>query len=264
MTDDIFPVFETIEGANDRGMVLLADHARATIPQSYNRLGLPPEELSRHIAYDIGVEAVTRRLAENLGVPALMAVFSRLLIDPNRSEDDPTLIRQLYDGTIIDGNYPMDAATREQRITHYYRPYHAAVSSLITDVAQASGKAPFVVAVHSFTPHFQGNSRPWHIGILWDNDDRAAAPLIERLRRETDLVVGDNEPYDGALPDDTMSKHCTSMGYSHALIELRQDLIVDAVEAHAWADRLSPMLDEINQRADIHDVRHYTSRTERV
>lgn len=264
MADEFFPVFETIDGANDRGLVLLADHARAFIPQSYDRLGLPPEELTRHIAYDIGVEAVTRRLAENLGVPAVMAGYSRLLIDPNRDENDPTLIRQLYDGTIITGNYPMSAETRANRIEHFYRPYHQAVSSLVANVAQASRRAPFLVSVHSFTPHFQGKSRPWHVGILWDTDDRAASPLIELLRREPDLVVGDNEPYDGALPGDTMNKHGTGRGYPHALIELRQDLIASDGDARDWADRLSPMLDAVNQRTDIHEIRHFASRTDRV
>lgn len=264
MADEFFPVFETIDGAKDLGLVLLADHARAYIPQSHDNLGLPPEELTRHIAYDIGVEAVTRRLAENLGVPAVMAGYSRLLIDPNRDENDPTLIRQLYDGTIITGNYPMDAATRMHRIEQYYRPYHRAVATLIADVAQASRKAPLLVSIHSFTPHFQGRKRPWHVGVLWDTDNRAAAPLIELLQREPDLVVGDNEPYDGALPGDTMNKHGTGQGYAHALIELRQDLIASHQDAVNWADRLSPMLDAVNRQADIHEIRHFKSRADRV
>lgn len=264
MADEFFPVFEAIDGANDRGLVLLADHARAYIPQSYDSLGLPAEELTRHIAYDIGVETVIRRVAENLGVPAIMAGYSRLLIDPNRDENDPTLIRQLYDGTIITGNYPMDMDTRARRIERYYRPYHRAVAALIADVAQVSGKAPLLVSIHSFTPHFQGKTRPWHVGILWDTDDRAAAPLIGLLQREPDLVVGDNEPYDGALPGDTMNKHGTGQGYAHALIELRQDLIANDGNAEDWGDRLSPMLDAINRRADIHEVRHFASRTDRV
>ena len=112
----VFAPFEIIEGARDRGLVFLADHARNDLPDEYGDLGLPPEEFERHIAYDIGVEAVTRSLAARLGVPAVLASFSRLLIDPNRGEDDPTLIRQLYDGTVVPGNYPMAPEERQRRI----------------------------------------------------------------------------------------------------------------------------------------------------
>ena len=262
MTDDTLPIFEMIDGANERGLVLIADHARATIPDRYHRLGLPEAELTRHIAYDIGVEAVTRLLAARLGVPAIMATFSRLLIDPNRGMEDPTLIRQLYDGTIIDGNYPLDEVAREHRLATYYRPYHAAVAELIAAVGGAARAAPMLIAVHSFTPFFKGVRRPWHAGVLWDGDHRVAGPLIEMLREEPGLVIGDNEPYDGALPGDTMSTHGTRNGYPHALIEIRQDLIADQAGAAEWADRLAPMLDDINRRPDIHQAIHFASRTQ--
>src|SRR5690606_9961526 len=107
---------------------------------------------SRHIAYDIGVERVTRKLAARLNAPAIMASYSRLLIDPNRGEDDPTLIRQLYDGTIVPANYPMGAAEREKRLDRYYRPYHDAVGALVASVAHETKTAPFLVSIHSFTP----------------------------------------------------------------------------------------------------------------
>lgn len=253
--------FEIIEGDRTRGIMIIADHAMQRMPAEYGLLGLAPREFERHIAYDIGVERVTRGLAAALGVPAVMACFSRLLIDPNRGEDDPTLIRQLYDGTIVPGNYPMAPEERERRLEHFYRPYHDAVGALTASVAEASGKAPFIVSVHSFTPRMQGVERPWHVGILWDNDPRAVRPMIEMLEAGRDLVVGDNEPYDGALRGDTMYRHAIVNGYAHVLIEIRQDLIADDTGADAWVARLAPIIEAVDRRPDIHRVEHHGSRT---
>ncbi len=257
----VFAPFDIVEGDRKRGIVLVADHARRDLPEDYGSLGLPAAEFDRHIAYDIGVEAVTRELAAALDVPAVLANFSRLLIDPNRGEDDPTLIRQLYDGTVISGNYPMAAKERERRLDDFYRPYHDAVGAMIASVAQASGKAPFILSVHSFTPVMQGVIRPWHVGILWDLDDRAARPLIDMLAGDPALTVGDNEPYDGALRGDTMYRHAIVNGFAHALIEIRQDLIASDADARAWAGRLAPIVDAIDRRPDIHEVRIFGSRT---
>jgi len=257
----VFAPFEIIDGARDRGLVLLADHARRDLPDEYGDLGLPAAEFERHIAYDIGVETVTRKLAALTGAPAVIAGFSRLLIDPNRGEDDPTLIRQLYDGTVVPGNYPLAPEERERRLDSFYRPYHDAVGAMVASVAAASGRAPFIFSVHSFTPAMQGHVRPWHVGVLWDLDDRVARPLIDLLARDPALVVGDNEPYDGALRGDTMFKHAIVNGFAHALIEIRQDLIADEAGARAWAARLAPIVETINAQADIHEVRRYGSRT---
>ncbi|MER8434948.1 N-formylglutamate amidohydrolase [Mesorhizobium caraganae] len=257
----VFAPFDLVEGDRKRGIVLVADHARRDLPEEYGSLGLPAAQLERHIAYDIGVETVIRELAAALDVPAVIANYSRLLIDPNRGEDDPTLIRQLYDGTVVPGNYPMASEERERRLDGFYRPYHDAVGAMIASVAQASGKAPFIFSVHSFTPAMQGIARPWHVGILWDLDDRVARPLIDMLAQDTNLVVGDNEPYDGALRGDTMFKHAIVNGFPHALIEIRQDLIADQKGAIAWAERLAPIVDAIDRRPDIHQVKMFGSRT---
>lgn len=257
----VFAPFELVEGDRKRGLVLVADHARRNLPEEYGDLGLPAEEFDRHIAYDIGVETVTRELAALLDAPAVFAAFSRLLIDPNRGEDDPTLIRQLYDGTIVPANYPMSAEERERRLDLFYRPYHDAIGAMVASVAQASKAAPFVFSVHSFTPMMQGHVRPWHVGLLWDLDDRAARPIIDALAADGSLTVGDNEPYDGALRGDTMYRHAIVNGYAHALIEIRQDLIAEQQGAVAWAQRLAPIVDAVNRRADIHEVRRFGSRT---
>lgn len=256
-----FSPFEIIDGDRSKGLVLVSDHAFNLVPEEYGNLGLPAHEFQRHIAYDIGVEAVTRKLAALTGAPAVMARFSRLLIDPNRGEDDPTLIRQLYDGTVIRANYPLAEEERQRRIERFYRPYHGAVAETIASVAEATGAAPLVISVHSFTPFMQGRERPWHVGILWDRDPRAAKPLMASLEKISWLVVGDNEPYDGALRGDTMYQHCTLKGYAHALIEIRQDLIVAEAGAIEWAERLTPILEDINRLPDIHRVEMHGSRT---
>lgn len=250
-----------IEGDYSAGLILLADHARNALPTSYGTLGLAPGEFERHIAYDIGVEPVTRHIAEKLGVPAILCGFSRLLIDPNRGEDDPTLIRQLYDGAIIAGNYPLDEAERERRLDRWYRPYHQTVASAIDSVANASGKAPLIISIHSFTPHMQGYERPWHASLLWDHDDRAMRLLYDALAADGELTIGDNEPYDGALKGDTLYRHATRLGYPHVLIEIRQDLIAHKDGQAEWVDRLAPALDDINARSDIHQMQFFGSRT---
>jgi len=257
----MFAPFEIVEGDRRRGLVLVADHAKRLLPDEYGNLGLPAAEFDRHIAYDIGVEGVTRQLAAALSVPAVMARFTRLLIDPNRGDDDPTLIRQLYDGTIIPGNYPLASDERENRLDRFYRPYHKAVGAVIAAVGEESRQAPFILSIHSFTPVLQGEIRPWHAGVLWDMDHRAAWPLIEMLAADPALSVGDNEPYDGALRGDTMFQHAIVNGFAHALLEIRQDLIGDEHGISAWAERLAPIVDLINRRPDIHQVRQFGSRT---
>jgi len=257
----LFSPFRLIDGDRGKGLLLVADHGGRELPDEYDDLGLPGAEFDRHIAYDIGVAGLTERLAAMLGVPAVMARFSRLLIDANRGEDDPTIIRQLYDGTVIPGNYPMGAAEREKRLDRFYRPYHDAVAALVASVAETTGKAPFIFSVHSFTPRMQGIERPWHAGILWDSDDRAVKPLLSMLSADPPLVIGDNEPYDGALRGDTMHRHAIVNGYAHALIEIRQDLISSDEGQQEWAERIAPMLDAINQLPDMHEVKFFGSRT---
>jgi predicted N-formylglutamate amidohydrolase len=257
----VFAPFEIIEGDRKRGIVLVGDHAKRDLPDEYDDLGLPASEFQRHIAYDIGVEHMTRKLAALLDVPAVLANFSRLLIDPNRGEDDPTLIRQLYDGTVVPGNYPMTEEEREKRLEKYYRPYHDAVAAMVASVARESGRAPFILSLHSFTPVWNSHPRPWHVGILWDKDDRAVRPLIEGIAQDKTLIIGDNEPYDGALRGDTMFRHAIVNGYAHALIEIRQDLIAEEATAEEWANYLAPIVDAVNSRPDIHEVKQFGSRT---
>ncbi|WP_137388210.1 N-formylglutamate amidohydrolase [Rhodoligotrophos defluvii] len=233
--------FIELVGGVERGLLLVCDHARNTLPPEYGTLGLPESELARHIAYDIGAEALTRALAARLGAPAVLSCFSRLLIDPNRGEDDPTLIMRLSDGSIVPGNARVDAAERLRRLERFYRPYHQAIDGWMERIV-AAGRDPVVLSIHSFTPSWKGVPRPWHVGLLWDRDERLSRALVAALRAEPGLVVGENEPYRGGLDGDTMDIHCTRRGLSHALIEVRQDLIADEAGAEEWAERLARLL----------------------
>jgi predicted N-formylglutamate amidohydrolase len=235
--DQVAESYTVIGGRADAGIIILCDHAGNAFPPGYGTLGLPEKELQRHIAYDIGAAALTRALASGLHAPALHTHFSRLLIDPNRGEDDPTQIMRLSDGAIVPGNRHVDVAERAHRVASYYRPYHDAIDTAI-DACLASGTTPILLSIHSFTESWKATPRPWHVGVLWDSDPRLARPLLDNFYAENDLIVGDNEPYRGDLEGDTMWRHGTMRGLAHAIIEVRQDLIRDAAGQAAWAGRL--------------------------
>lgn len=253
-----FVPVETIRGALECGWLILCDHASSRLPPEYGDLGMPADELQRHIAYDIGAEAVTRLLASQLGAPAVMTRYSRLLIDPNRGTDDPTLVMRLSDGAVVPGNARIDAAEKTRRIAAYHDPYHDAVEAAI-DRAIAAGHPPAIVSIHSFTPLWRGIRRPWQVGILWDEDPRLAVPMIEAFRTDRMLTVGDNEPYSGKLKGDTMYRHGTMRGLAHALVEVRQDLIASPPGQSEWAGRLADVLAALAGIEDLHEIRHYGS-----
>lgn len=234
----------SVAGSQASGLILLCDHASNAFPPDLGTLGLPASELERHIAYDIGAAGVTRGMAARLGAPAVLSCYSRLVIDCNRGMDDPTLIMRLSDGAIVAGNRHIDDRERQRRTAAYYAPYHAAIDREI-DNSLAAGIVPVLVSIHTFTPIWRGVARPWHCGVLWDRDQRLSTPLIEALRANGDLVVGDNEPYTGHLEGDCMSQHGTRRGLPHALIEIRQDLVADADGEDAWAARLSGIITAI-------------------
>ncbi len=256
-----FVPFETLQGDPACGFVVVCDHADNSMPGAYQCLGLPPSEFSRHTAFDPGAAAVARVLSRRLEAPAVLANFSRLLIDPNRGEDDPTLIMRVSDGTIVPGNRSIDGEERAHRIARFYAPYHAQVARTI-EAGLASTVTPAVISIHSFTPVWRGRPRPWHAGVLWDRDPRLARPLIDLLRADGSLIVGDNEPYTGRLAHDSMNRHATLRGIAHALIEIRQDLIADDAAIEAWAARLTEVLSELNRSNEIHQVKRYHSATD--
>jgi predicted N-formylglutamate amidohydrolase len=195
--------------------------------------------MARHIAWDPGAAGVARLLSALLDSAAILATFSRLVIDANRGEDDPTLIMQVSDGTVIPGNRDIGAGGRAERLDRLYHPYHAACARLA-----ARRRDTVLCAVHSFTPQLRGRAaRPWQVGILHSpRDSRLALALIARLRAGRDLCVGDNEPYAGHLPGDAIDRHALAHGRPNVLVELRQDLIATPTDQAAWAARLAPIL----------------------
>lgn len=249
---------ERVPGPPDSPLLLLCDHASNALPPAYGTLGLPQSELARHIAWDIGAAAVTRALAARLEAPAILAGFSRLLIDPNRGADDPTLVMKLSDGAVVPGNVAVDVTEVTRRLELFHAPYHRAIDDHL-DAALAAGVVPAVLSIHSFTPVWRGAARPWQATVLWDRDPRLAYPLIAALRR-AGLRVGDNEPYDGALENDTLYRHATARGLPHALVEIRQDLIADAAAAEQWAERLAELLAPLLNDPDLRSITHYGSR----
>lgn len=242
--------FEVL-GANRPGPWLITcDHAENTVPTWVNGgdLGLAAADMERHIAFDIGAAGVTHHLSEMLDAPAVLSRFSRLVIDPNRGADDPTLIMQLYDGTIIPGNNDLDTDARKARKSALYDPYHNAISSAVN----AKPLDDIYLAIHSFTPRLSGKPpRPWEIAILFAQDRRFSDVLIAKLKAQGDLTVGKNEPYTGALRGDSVYQHALSTGRPNALIEIRNDLIATPNDQRAWAKRLAPILEDARKEMQM-------------
>jgi predicted N-formylglutamate amidohydrolase len=259
-----FAPFEQISGALGGGVLVVCDHAANALPPRYGDLGLPRQALERHIAYDIGAAWLTRRLAERLNAPAVLSTYSRLLIDANRGADDPTLVMRVSDGDLVPGNARVGEEEIARRRSLYWAPYRSAIEATV-EAMLASGAPPAILSIHSFTPHWRGDKRPWKVGVLWDSDPRLAAPLIAALGAERDIgpeAVGDNEPYDGGLPGDTINATATARGLANALIEVRQDLIGERAAAEAWADRLARIVAPLVASAATRTPQDWGSRAE--
>lgn len=244
------PAFEIANAGAAPQIIFVCDHASNAVPQEYGTLGLDAQSFERHIAYDIGAAEVTRAMAKAFNAPAILGVYSRLLIDLNRGADDPTLVMKLSDGAIIPGNAKVDHAEVAARTRRFYRPYHDAIEAEIAR-ARAQSLTPVIVSIHSFTPEWRGKKRPWQVGVLWSPADRRLSNLLlDQLAQERDLTVGDNQPYSGELEGDCMAQHALAHGFAHVLIEIRQDLIADAAGAAHWAARLTPILRNSIARLD--------------
>lgn len=239
------PPFEMINQAGASRAVLICDHAGRAIPKALGTLGLDEAALWRHIAWDIGIADVTRELSRLMDAPAVLAGYSRLVIDCNRRLGDPTSIAQESDGVRVPGNCGLTAADRVARAEACFHPYHQAVSRLMAARMNA-GLVPALISMHSFTPVMNGFERPWHVGILWNRDPRLPVPLMERLARDPEICVGDNEPYTGRDEHGySIYVHGQDLGVPHVLIEIRQDLIDTHHGAKAWAERLAGVFAEL-------------------
>ncbi|MEM7404008.1 MAG: N-formylglutamate amidohydrolase [Pseudomonadota bacterium] len=247
LTDDETAPFTLHHRAGRAPYLLVADHAGARVPAALGELGLPAAAFARHIAVDIGVRALTTELCQRLDARAVLANYSRLVIDLNRTLDSPTCVPPSSDGWTVPGNANMSALDFQSRVSQLFRPYHDAVRGAIGELESDHAEAG-IIAIHSFTPAMDGFERPWHVGILWSEDARLARPALNFLREQPGLQVGDNQPYSARGPEGyTMPEHAERPGRPHLLVEVRQDqLLTDAGIArwsallaatieHAWA-----------------------------
>ena len=222
--------------------VVTCDHASNAIPERYRSLGLAPADLQRHIAWDIGALAVSGLLARQLDAPLLHPTASRLLLDVNRAPDAHDAIPLCSEDTDIPGNRDLDDAERRHRRDWIYTPYHDAIAALVARRI-AARQPTALLSIHSFTPVYHGEQRPWQAGVLSHRDRRMADPLLAALRDDPTLRVGDNQPY---VPSHgvyhTLDRHAEAHGLPCVMIEIRNDLIADAVGQRAWAERLAPLL----------------------
>ena len=239
--DELHPVLEERPEGRSK-FVFLVDHASRRIPRRLNNLGVPPAELERHIAWDIGALAVARRVAASLDAPLLAQNYSRLIIDCNRDPRVSSSIPIISEYTEIPGNVGLGEAELAARRREVFEPYHARIEALV-DARLAAGRPTILVAQHSMTNVFKGGHRVMHAAVLYNRDRRFAGLVLDALRRESNLTIGDNEPY--FVSDDTdytVPVHGERRGLPHVEIEIRQDLIMDEGGQAEWAQRMTRVL----------------------
>jgi predicted N-formylglutamate amidohydrolase len=256
--------FRVLNPLAELPILLVCDHASCQFPKSLGDMGLDPFARRCHLAVDIGAGPLTERLAASLGVTAVLAQYSRLVMDCNRQLMDPSAFLQFGDGILVPGNRNLHQDEKDLRAKALYRPYHEAVDKQVQRLLSA-GPAPSFIAVHSFTPVMNGEARPWEMGVLWDTDTRLRDIFLEDFSA-AGYLVGDNEPYSGKAPQDyTIDHHAEEIGLPHIGIEIRQDLIdddegVDEIAAvmHRIIESIPRRLEETEsgneqQRTSIHD-----------
>ena len=221
------------------------DHASARIPRKLGRLGLSDSDLSRHIAWDIGAASVAGMLSAHFDATLMLQNYSRLVIDCNRPVEAPSSIPTVSEDTAIPGNQAPDPAEVAARRREIFDPYHEAIVSEL-DWRQQAGRHTVLVSVHSFTPHYQGETRPWDLGILFNRDRRLGDRLITLMDEDNDIVIGENQPY--SIDDETdytIPVHGEMRGLLHIMIEMRQDHIAEAAGQRLWFEKLAKALDRV-------------------
>ena len=242
--EDVPPVFEQ-NAAGRSPFLFTSDHYGRLIPRTLGDLGLPADELTRHIAWDIGIAGVAETLSRQLDARLVAQRYSRLVIDCNRPPTAASSVPRLSEATMIPGNEALSREAAETRRREIFDPYHQWIREII-DERLREGRPTVLVALHSFTPVYARVRRPWHIGTLYHRDTTLPPLLLKALRAEGDLVVGDNEPY--AVGDETdygIPVHGEARGLINTGIEIRQDLIADGAGQQQWAERLARILGEI-------------------
>ena len=245
--EDLAPVHET-NTAGGSPFLFTCDHYGRLLPKKLGDLGLPESELTRHIAWDIGIAGVAEHLARLCDAHLVAQRYSRLVIDCNRPPGVAGSIPGLSEATIIPGNEALSHEEARERRRGIFDPYHARIDAVIEQRMHAH-RPTVLVSLHSFTPVYAGVARPWHIGTLYHRDTTLPPLLLKALRAEGDLVVGDNEPYAVSdLTDYTIPVHGEARGLINTGIEIRQDLIEDQSGQQQWAERLARILGEIAAR----------------
>jgi predicted N-formylglutamate amidohydrolase len=248
------PPYEIHHPGGRARALITCDHASRAFPAALGRLGLAEAATWRHIAWDIGAGELARALSDRLDATAVLAGYSRLVVDCNRRLEDPTCFLAVADGEPVPGNQGLGEADRRARASACYEPYHKAIAGRLQDFHRR-GTVPALISVHSFTPVLGGLPRPWHVGVLWDKDARIPLPLLARLRAEPGLVVGDNEPYSGRHPADyTVDRHAESAGLPHVCLEVRQDELATAAGVARWAEILGRGLADILAEETLYQV----------
>jgi len=238
---DPFP-FRVLNAQSRAPALIVGDHAGRAVPTGLNALGLTPDVFDLHVAWDIGSSQVATVVAERLEAAAVLASYSRLVVDPNRRLEDPTAFAERSDGIAIPGNADLSEEQRAQRARAIYWPYHDAITQHLA-AARARGIAPAVISIHSCTPVLDKVVRPWHFGVMWNRDARIAQPLIAHLRAIPGLCIGDNQPYSGRHAQSfTLNHHAESAGLPHVGIEVRQDLVMDEAGARRCGELLASAL----------------------
>ena len=240
--------FSEFRAENNTGLLFTSDHNGDAIPKQLELLGVPKYELRRHVAYDIGINAVSHYLSKRFSAPLITANYSRLVIDCNRSPGSPGSIPPVSDQTVVPGNIDLDQHLRRQREEEIFYPYHYAIERHLKRWQPVADqhKRQVLIALHSFTPVMNGVFRPWQIGILWKDDKRLAQPLITSLSEDKTLNIGDNQPYSGSEPAGyTFLKHVPEHNLVSIAVEFRQDLIEFGSGAEKWAENFALSFEKI-------------------
>lgn len=244
------PPYFVMNAQSDIPILLVCDHASCRFPLSLDDMGLDPFARRCHLAIDIGAGSLTEYLADRLGVTAVLAQYSRLVVDCNRELMDPSAFLAFGDGIIVPGNCNITQNQRDTRADAIYWPYHHVIDEQVQRVV-GLGVPPAFISVHSFTPVLNGVSRPWEIGILWDKDMSLRDIFLEDFR-EAGFMVGDNEPYSGKAPADyTVDHHGEATGLPSVGIEIRQDLINDAGGVARIGNIMHKIIESIPERAQL-------------
>lgn len=239
--------FQLLNSLAEEPILLVCDHASYRFPKSLGCMGLDPFARRCHLAVDIGAGPLTEKLADSLGVTAVLTQYSRLVMDCNRQLMDPSAFLQFGDGILVPGNRNLHPSDKELRAKVLYWPYHEAVDKQVQRLC-AAGPLPAFIAIHSFTPVMNGEARPWGMGVLWDTDTRLRDIFLEDFSA-AGYRVGDNEPYSGKAPQDfTIDHHAEEVGLPHIGVEIRQDLIDDDAGVVAIAKIMHNIIASIPKR----------------